>query len=146
MLKMCKCCWKSFAKHNKAISHQGHQFASSSTRGRVGTRCNLGECIMSKEECWYNKALYCSSAFASVHHTDDYLWTIRRTSIGPYFGSGGFGLSLSHLSNADVQRKDWFSYKKMQWVLNFFWGFFCLFFSPHIYRLLFVTAIDRFTV
>lgn len=84
------------------------QFASSSTRGRISTPLKLRECVMSKEECSYNEALYCSSAFASVHHTDDYVWTISEEpqwvrALAPRFWT--FNV-LSDLIKADVKRKD----------------------------------------
>lgn len=90
------------------------QFTSCSTRVRIWTPLLSHECVMSKEECWYNKALYCSSAFASVHHTDEYAWTISEEpqwvrALAPRFWT--FNL-LSDLSQADVNRKDCFSITK----------------------------------
>lgn len=67
--------WR-FYRSSTALDAPAVQFTFSSTRVRSWTPLRPHECVMSKEECSYNKALYCSSAFASVHHTDDYVWTL----------------------------------------------------------------------
>lgn len=97
------------------------QLTSSSTRVRIWTPLLSHECVMSKEECWYNKALYCSSAFASVHHTDEYVWTTSEEpqwvrALAPLFWT--FNL-LSDFSQTDVNRKDCFFHYQKQWVLKF---------------------------
>lgn len=116
------------------------QFTFFSTRVRSWTPLRPHECVMSKEECSYNKALYCSSAFASVHHTDDYVWTISEEpqwvrALAPRFWT--FNV-LSDFSKADANRKDFFPhYKNSEWLS--FCGFF--FFCTNSF---FLTTIARF--
>lgn len=65
------------------------QFTLPSTRVCVWTPPHPHAWIMSKEECSYNERLYCSSAIASVHHTDKGLSVdrVRQISVGLCNGS-----------------------------------------------------------